>query len=77
MVLMQGMRLTIAGVFLGLVIACGLMPMMASLLYGVKPLDPAVLVLVAVGLTTIAALAIYIPARRATTVDPVLALRWE
>jgi predicted lysophospholipase L1 biosynthesis ABC-type transport system permease subunit len=77
MVLMQGMRLAIAGVFLGLVIACGLMPMMASLLFGVKPLDPAVLASVAVGISTIAALAIYIPARRATAVDPVLALRWE
>jgi ABC-type antimicrobial peptide transport system permease subunit len=77
MVLIQGLRLTITGVFLGLLAACGLMPLMVSLLYGVKALDPGVLASAAVALSATAALAIFIPARRATTVDPVVALRWE
>jgi predicted permease len=77
MVMLEGMRLALAGVFLGVVGALALTPLMTSLLYGVEASNPAVLVLVAVLLSAVALLATYVPARRATQVDPVLALRWE
>jgi ABC-type lipoprotein release transport system permease subunit len=50
---------------------------MASLLFGTSPLDPAIYVLASLGLMSIAALASYVPARRATLVDPVRTLRGE
>jgi ABC-type lipoprotein release transport system permease subunit len=49
--------------------------MMASLLYGVRPHDPAVFLIVPLLLLAVAALASYLPARRATKVDPIVALR--
>jgi putative ABC transport system permease protein len=77
MVIFEGMRLALIGVALGAGGALELTPLMASLLYGVQASDPAVLALVAILLLAVALLATYIPARRATRVDPVLALRWE
>jgi predicted permease len=77
MVVRQGMRLALIGVSLGVMGAFALTPLMASLLYGVQASDPAVLIFVAAVLSTVALFAIYIPARRATRVDPVLALRLE
>jgi ABC-type lipoprotein release transport system permease subunit len=50
---------------------------MASLLYGVSPVDPATYLMAAIGVAAVSLLATYVPARRAATVDPVEALRWE
>jgi predicted permease len=77
MVVKQGMRLALIGVFLGVAVALALTRLMASLLYGVKPWDPAALVSVALLLSVVALLATYFPARRASRVDPMIALRYE
>jgi len=77
MVMLEGMRLALIGVLLGIVGALELTPLMASMLYGVQPSNPTVLTLAAVLLCAVALFAAYIPARRATRVDPMLVLRWE
>jgi putative ABC transport system permease protein len=77
MVVKQGMRLALIGVFLGVAAALALTRLMASLLYAVKPWDPAAIVSVAVLLSAVALLATYFPARRASRVDPMIALRYE
>ena len=71
------MRLAAIGIAGGLMAAWGLTQLMAGLLYGVRPADPATLAAVALLLGGIALAACYVPARRATAVDPVIALRCE
>ena len=75
MVVVQGMRLAIVGVVIGLAAAFGLTRFIASFLYGVKPLDPLVFAGIPLLLTAVALLAVWIPAGRASRVDPVIALR--
>ena len=73
----RGLTLSLAGVACGLAAAVALTRLMASLLFGTSPLDPVIYVLVPLGLMSVAALASYVPARRATRIDPVQALRGE
>jgi predicted permease len=75
MLVRQAMMLAAAGIVLGLAAAYGLTRLMASLLFQVKPNDPAVFASVAAILASVALLASYLPARRALRVDPVVALR--
>jgi putative ABC transport system permease protein len=77
MVVVQGMQLALVGVVIGVASALGLTRLMSSLLYGVKPWDPVTIVLVAVLLSGVTLLATYLPARRASRVDPMVALRYE
>jgi putative ABC transport system permease protein len=77
LVLKEALRLAIAGVAVGLVLAVGLTRLISSLLYGVRPADPATLFVAPLLLMGAALLAAYIPARRATRVDPMVALRYE
>jgi putative ABC transport system permease protein len=76
-VLGQGIRLALIGVVAGLVGAVALTRILASLLYGVTPTDPLTLMVVSFVLIAAALLASYLPARRAASVDPMVALRHE
>lgn len=76
-VVRQGMTLVLVGLAAGALLAFGFARVIQSLLYGVQPGDPATFAAVSVALAAVALLASYIPARRATKVDPMVALRYE
>jgi putative ABC transport system permease protein len=73
----EGILLVVIGIGIGIAVAIGLTHILASMLYGVHPADPMTFVGVSLILTGVALLASYIPARRATKVDPIVALRYE
>jgi putative ABC transport system permease protein len=77
LVLGQGTRLTLLGIGLGIVAALVVTRLMATLLYGISATDPVTFTAVALLLALVALAACYIPAQRATRVDPIVALRYE
>ena len=77
MVIRQGIILALMGVAIGVVVALGITRLITSMIYGVTPYDPVTFVTVAILLVLVAAVACYVPARRAMRVDPMIALRYE
>ena len=77
MIVLQGLRLVAAGVVIGAAAALGLTRLIASFLFGVEASDPATFLAVPIVLTAVALAAVAVPARRASRIDPVLALRGE
>jgi ABC-type antimicrobial peptide transport system permease subunit len=77
LVIWQGFKLVLVGVAVGLAAAFVLTRVMESLLFGISATDPATFVAIPVVLVAAATLASYLPARRATKIDPIVALRYE
>ncbi len=76
-VVFQGMQLNLVGVIIGIGCSLALTRLMKSMLFGVKPWDPETIIIVVILLTFVTLVAAYLPARRASRVDPVIALRYE
>jgi len=76
-VVRQGVGLSAVGAIIGILVALGATRYLTSLLYGVRPFDPPTFLAVALLLCLVALAACYIPARRASRVDPLVALRYE
>ncbi len=77
MVIVQGMRLAVIGIAIGVAASFGLTRLLATFLFGVRPLDPLVFSVAPAMLGAIALFAVWLPARRATRIDPTIALRSE
>ncbi|HKU75301.1 MAG TPA: FtsX-like permease family protein, partial [Pyrinomonadaceae bacterium] len=77
LILTHGMKMAISGVVVGLIAAFALTRLMSTMLFGVRPTDPATFAIIAFVLLVVALLACYLPARRATKVDPLTALRTD
>ena len=77
LILGNGLKVTLAGIVIGIAAAAALTRYLSTMLYAVRPTDPLTLVGTALLLVAVAMLACYLPARRATRVDPMLALRHE
>ncbi len=77
MVLVQGAALTAVGVAVGVFVSLGVVHLMSSMLYSLSPYDPVSFAAGSAALLSVALLACYIPARRATKLDPMVALRHE
>jgi ABC-type antimicrobial peptide transport system permease subunit len=77
MVIVQGMTLALVGLAIGLGAAFGIARLITTLLFGVSARDPLVFTAVPALLAAVALLAVWLPARRASSVDPLIALRYE
>jgi ABC-type antimicrobial peptide transport system permease subunit len=77
MVLCRGMLIALAGIGIGLIGAFVLTRFLSGLLFGITPTDPATFVMVSLSFSVVAFLAIYLPARHATKINPMEALRHE
>jgi len=77
MICKQGLTLTGIGLATGLGLALALTRLMSKMLFGVSPTDPLTFVMIAILLALVALVACWVPARRATKVDPLVALRYE
>ena len=77
MILSHGLKLTLAGIVIGLLAAFGLTRLMETMLFGVAPTDVMTFTAISALLITVALLACYLPGRRATKVEPTISLRYE